>query len=306
MALFVHIENQNLLWNVITKTQQFSILYNESSPQEMENWFKNVIEHFYNKNSHIQLTNNDLNLLNRDVVGFMVHSLASNYEMKMNQKQMASSQIQPSQLQNTMKPVTQYSRMAQQQPYPPQQQPYPPQQQQSSHLYVENKQEIYNRQFNERQKEYESMNMKPKPPDVNFGDNVKDEAITNMDELIKIHQKQREEEIRKYEPNSTQNIPGSQTSIIKVSNNENIRLLPDVVIDEGSQKIKKTVSWSENGEKQDKLVEDIDLLKSQVLELFKQNSNLQNDISKILFLMTNSDTNTNTINSKENKVDNHI
>ena len=298
MALFVHIENQKLLWNVITKTQQFSILYNESSPQEMENWFKNVIEHFYNKNSHIQLTSNDLNLLNRDVVSFMVHSLNSNYELKMKKKQMASSQIQPSQLQNTMQPVTQYSRMAQSS--------YPSQQQQPSHPYVENKQDIYNRQFNERQKEYESMNMKPKPPDVNFGDNVKDEAITNMDELIKIHQRQREEEIRKYEPNPAQNIPGSQTSFIKVSNNENVRLLPDVVIDESSQKIKKTVSWSENGEKQDKLLEDIHLLKSQVLELFKQNSNLQNDMSKLLFLMTNNHTNTTTINSEEIKVDNHI
>ena len=47
MALFVHPENQKILWNIINGNP-FIIRYFESQPQQAkEMWFKQSIEDFY-------------------------------------------------------------------------------------------------------------------------------------------------------------------------------------------------------------------------------------------------------------------
>jgi hypothetical protein len=66
--------------------------------------------------------------------------------------------------------------------------------------YVENKEEIYQRQFMERQQQYDSLLSKPAPPKPDFGDNIKDEAISNMEELMETQKKMREEEIKSILP----------------------------------------------------------------------------------------------------------
>jgi hypothetical protein len=57
----------------------------------------------------------------------------------------------------------------------------------------------YTEQFNDRQKEYELMNAKPPPPQIDqINEKIADEAITNMEELIRQQLKQREQELKMF------------------------------------------------------------------------------------------------------------
>ena len=59
----------------------------------------------------------------------------------------------------------------------------------------------YTEQFNDRQKEYERMNAKPPPPQIDqINEKIADEAITNMEELIKQQLNQREQELKMFGP----------------------------------------------------------------------------------------------------------
>jgi hypothetical protein len=57
----------------------------------------------------------------------------------------------------------------------------------------------YTEQFNDRQKEYELMNAKPHPPQIDqINEKIADEAITNMEELIRQQLNQREQELKMF------------------------------------------------------------------------------------------------------------
>lgn len=150
MSLFIHHENQEMLWNMINKTGLFIQVFGSDSPQSQD-WFRNIIQDIYNQVQSKMLTLVDLKVLNKNVISAMIQSL----KLK-------------------VPPVTYMN------------QPY----------IVESKEEKSTRQFQERQNDYEKMLIKPVPKQVDFGDSVKDEAISNMDELIKEHMKQREEELQ--------------------------------------------------------------------------------------------------------------
>jgi uncharacterized coiled-coil DUF342 family protein len=146
---------------------------------------------------------------------------------------------------------------------------------------------MYNRQFNERQKDYETMVTKPVPPVVDFSENIKDEAISNMDELIKLHREQREAELKQFSP-----LPITDTTKPeKIITKENITIIPDAVISDinADMKMKKNVSWSENIEKRNdnsNFREEIDELKTQVLTLTNKFSTLQEEIQQFMLKLT--------------------
>jgi hypothetical protein len=50
--LFIHPENQEILWNIISKTQL-------SNNTNREHWFRNCIQHFYDKIQNENLVIND-------------------------------------------------------------------------------------------------------------------------------------------------------------------------------------------------------------------------------------------------------
>jgi hypothetical protein len=60
------------------------------------------------------------------------------------------------------------------------------------------KQERFNNAFGERQKQYESLFAKPIVPEINFSEKLDDGPINNMEELVQLHLKDRENEIQKY------------------------------------------------------------------------------------------------------------
>ena len=229
MSFFIHNENQKMLWNIISKTPVFCTFFVKGSPFPPEKWFKNIIEMFYRENSTRVLSVSELNVLNKQVITYMIQNLKQLLSPLPPSPTIDRDQYRGSLLERSSLPFT-----------------------------VENKQESYNRHFEERQKEYELMNMKPSPPKTDIGAAIKDEVITNIDEMVRLHMQQRDEELRNY------SLP--QPLTITKDANENIHI--DVQEIDEEPKNKKTVSWSEERE-------DFAWLKSKVLELSNKIQELQ-------------------------------
>ena len=142
--------------------------------------------------------------------------------------------------------------------------------------FIESKEEKYNREFKEREQQYHSLLEKPKPPTVNFGDTIKDEVISNMDEVMKAHIKQRDEELRSLVPNKGLIIDGQNSVDIHTT---------VLTIEPNEEKAKKSVSWAENIEAGSPLNQEVLELKSQVLELKTKFEKFEQDIQKIFQLL---------------------
>jgi len=266
MALFIHNKNQELLWNVINKTQIFQLVFSYSKNNEPELWFRAHIQQYYQKIQNKILSVEDLNSCNHEMVAIMMNNLKSFSENNGNA-------------------------VLQQNHQPPQQMV-----QQLPHT-VENKQELYSRQFNERQKEYELMNTKPTPPVPDINNNIKDEAISNMDELIKLHMQQREAEMKQFAPQPITQTPlensfKTNNNIKITSTNENITLMPDGVLND-ADKPRKNVSWSDNNESEkiyQELHNEMDDLKTQVLNIANSFHSFQEEMRIFMNNFSNKDT----------------
>jgi hypothetical protein len=64
----------------------------------------------------------------------------------------------------------------------------------------ENKQDAYNNEFQHRQQEYKQMVERKTPEGIDFREKTADTAISNMDELIRLHTQQRANELNQYSP----------------------------------------------------------------------------------------------------------
>lgn len=172
MSLFINNENQNLLWNIINKTDVFKHVFYSGSPNNPNIWFRNIIQKFYSEYPFIQ--KNDLNDLNKKVISFMIGIL--------NQQGIESQGSHPQLLiqENPMQ-----------------------------------KSDVFNRQFMERQKEYETLLSKPTPPKPEFIDNIKDEAISNMDELLLKQKLIRDQDITALLPPQNKNVVISENNEIE-------------------------------------------------------------------------------------------
>ena len=216
---YVHPENQKLLWNTIQKTPIFNNLGSRQTQ-----WFKSVIQHFYEEypNAKLIKTQQELQDINRATISFMVNSLKEQFVQP---KQMQSPIHEPN---NTSLPSTSGSN---------------------------ERVSYYNDQFNNRQKEYESMNSKPLPPSNTIvSEKISDEAITNMDELIRQQIEQRELELKMYDKSQMPNKINNEIPVYSGNNEQT------------NDKSKKSVSWkSENIETIEK--NEFEELKKMVFDL---------------------------------------
>jgi hypothetical protein len=265
MALFVHNKNQELLWSVINKTPIFQQVFANSTRNEPELWFRAHIQNFYQKIQYTNIGSQDLPEYNRDLISIMMNNLS----------EFSKEQYVPTKPNMSNPPMSSPTYQSSQLPYT-----------------VENKQDAYNRQFDERKREYDMMTSKPDLPKVDFGGNIKDSAISNMDELIKQHMQQRDAELQKYAPPPMENMiqPGSQ---IKIDKSENISLVPDVIMsttenEPADNKSGKKVSWAEkleeynnNNTKLDDCLKEITDLKQQVLDMTNHFSQFQQEIREL-------------------------
>uniref|UniRef100_A0A6C0DQQ4 Uncharacterized protein n=1 Tax=viral metagenome TaxID=1070528 RepID=A0A6C0DQQ4_9ZZZZ len=275
MSLFIHKENQELLWNIINKTPQFVAAFKNSHPSVATNWFRSIIQSYYYDNNiqSIQnITSTILNTLNRNVLSYMISTLTPQHPIS-NRGSTGFSQQPAQQFSQTITTVatqkqeptqnnisfmeTNYSRM-------------------------QSKEDNYSNQFEMRQKEYETMFAKPKPPiEPKLSDNIKDDVITNMEELIERHRKQREDEIKIVQSpiyptqGQVQAQAQGQVQNDKVVIKEITNLAPEHFIEVKSN---KSVSWKD--ESYSNLEQELVLLKKQMAEIIVKNKEFEEKFDK--------------------------
>ena len=160
MSLLVHPENQQLIWD-ITNNNQFVVQFFQTNTHiKKEQWFRAVMEHFYNTYKGRQIDKTELNQLNKEVLTYMIQSLQN----------MAPRKPEPEPKPEPALPA--YTNI-----------PTPP-------IPENNREELYRQQFMQKQQEYKSLLDKSKPAALDFREKDKDVAISNMEELI---QKQMQE-----------------------------------------------------------------------------------------------------------------
>ena len=170
MSLIIIKQNQDLLWNVIHKNNEFNNYFNNIQDVNYKyTWFKNIISTFYNKYSQYQLDNNSLKQINREIITYMLNDIKNNNQVNSNN--------------NSVLPSNQIST--------------PP-------IVSSNRQEIYSQQFEQRQKEYEKMNKREIPKEVSFKEDIEEQPISNINELIKQQQEQRNIELYNHPIPSTE------------------------------------------------------------------------------------------------------
>jgi hypothetical protein len=242
MSLFIHSENQTLLWNIISNMEITNTVFVQGSPQKSI-WFKNIIEEFYIKIYGKQLTISELRELNRQVITYMTNNLRE--IQKKVTRQPALAEIPKKNV--FYEPQTEYSRNS-----------------------AGGNSEVYNDLFSKRQKDYEAMIVKPVPPKVEFSENLKDEPISNMEELLKAQQQQREYDLQ-LQVTSTTYTGHPKVMISK----EDISVAIDGIIENDP---KKKVTWSDEHEVKNEIKNDITLLKSQIEILSEKLDNFRNDL----------------------------
>jgi len=177
MSLFIHAENQKLLWETINKSPLLQHPKFNTNPNQKSEWFREIVKQVYYSIPAYEirnLTRDELQQYNRSAIKTMLASLnrgggiggppaPTNYPN--------NPVGQPARPVSILKePVTEFSR----------------------NMVKKNE---FQEQFSNRQKEYETMFQKPLPKEINFSEDMDDGVITNMEELIQKQKRQREMEI---------------------------------------------------------------------------------------------------------------
>jgi len=244
MSLFIYAENQKLLWNIIKNNETINFFFISNPHINRENWFRSIVQHYYEENKHKPLTPNELLLLNKEVLAYMSKNVKDNLNQRVQVSvPTPSPQLKPDEF---LKPYS----------------------------VTESRVDKIGNKYSEKQNEYQSLFDKKVPENIDFREKEEDKPISNMDELIQQHMRERESELLKYSPLPV--IP--QTNKLVIDNqHENINIHIETIED---TKIKKSVTWSDNTilEKLDTQRKEIDTLKSQVLELLEKMNHLENKI----------------------------
>ena len=200
MALYVHPENQTLLWETINKSpliqQAFQNKYNEKSE-----WFRGIVKQVY---SSIpvgkSLTRDELQQYNRNTITTLLSSVTplsggiGTHTIRPTASTVAAPTTIPQWAQASSATQNTPVRQAGGVPPPPVSILKEPMTEFSRNMGMGKKNE-FQEQFSNRQKEYETMFQKPLPKEINFSETMEDGVITNMEELIQKEKRQREMEI---------------------------------------------------------------------------------------------------------------
>jgi len=181
--MFIHEENQKILWELINEVPLFS----KQPLEEREHQFQKAIEKIYHENPEKVNDKKQLTNLNKTTILLLLTQMFS-FEN------------------NTNMIVSNTNRNS-----PPYQSYDSTQKEQPSNFIIENQQKEYyqkpiveqptekkiaeqyqNNIFEQRQKEYDAMMNKPPLPDVEFTEKTKDGPIQNIEELIEQQKKERE------------------------------------------------------------------------------------------------------------------
>lgn len=209
---FISNNNQSLLWKVINNTPQTINYFAGAVPGEKEKWFQYIIGQVYNQFRGQNLSLKDLN---KRAIDAMLQSIHVPYQS------ITQSPAAPSQS-ITQSPSVPYQ-SAPSAPMP----------------IVRTKEQTLNDQFSRRQAEYDLMTKK-ETPTPNFTENVKDEAILDLNSAVEAYKRNRNEDVDVVIPP-----PSSQSSLqalkLDLTNSQPISLSVEELP-------KKVVQWGDNTE----------------------------------------------------------
>ena len=283
---FVSSNNQSLLWKVINNTPQTINYFADAPHGEKEKWFQYIIGQIYNQYRGQNLSLKDMN---KRAIDAMLQTLAPSVPYQSAPFQSVPSQTK-SPYQSTPStpyqstPSTPYQSTPSQTKSPYQSTPSVPYQStplQSAPLQsatkspsapmpvVRTKEQTLNDQFSRRQAEYDLMTKK-ETPTPHFTENVKDEAILDLNSAVEAYRRNRNEDVDVMlpKPNDTSN----NVQKLDLSNTQPISLTVDELP-------KKAVQWGNNTEhifdNSDSIVEnkieniekDIQDIKSKLVEI---------------------------------------
>ena len=217
---FISNNNQSLLWKVINNTPQTINYFNNAPAGEKEKWFQATIGQVYNQ--HIG-QNISLRDMNKRAIDFMLRTLSNAlYKPPGDKPRGEYTQSGESNKQYDYthgdKPRGEYT----------QQQPV-----------------SMTDQFNRRQAEYDSM-IKKEVPTPHFTENVKDEAILDLNSVVEAYKRNRNEDVDIIIPSSNLVTPNlvtpnlvTQKTLLNLNDTKPISLTIEELP-------KKVVQWGEN------------------------------------------------------------
>lgn len=167
MSLYIHQENQKLLWDSIHQYPLFQE-FNNQDPQVKEQWFRSVIEKFYDNNRFKILSIKEVQQLNRETILYMIEALKQNAQRTPN-------------VTHSPTTTTSYSNL-----------PFETKDA-SRDAIMERKQNEIQSNFTLRQQEYSSMLQNGPSFEIDFSEKPQDDGpIENMENLMQNVMKQRE------------------------------------------------------------------------------------------------------------------
>uniref|UniRef100_A0A6C0I4K6 Uncharacterized protein n=1 Tax=viral metagenome TaxID=1070528 RepID=A0A6C0I4K6_9ZZZZ len=248
MNLYVHQENQQMLWDVMNKVHLIQSFFQSYPPDQKEKWFKSVIQMFYEKYSGKNITYVELQQINQETISYILNTIQE--------------KLQPA------RPIVAPTPSFAFQP------PAPPS------LAVptrdNDKEALLNKQFELRQKDYSSALDRPTPEAPSFLEKEEDTAISNMDELIEIQRRLREQDYQKYAPPPPIKIVEEGAERITMSR------VPDeqMVYENTTPTTKKNVTW-EPEVRGSHVGDELNSLKAMISDLSSVISVLTRDVSYI-------------------------
>lgn len=178
MVYFIAKENQDLLWNVAHRNSLISVFLQQMNQDDKYTWFRNIIGIFYDKYGANDLSMQQLQHVNKEIIIYMIQSIQ---QRKMDVHQ------------------NQQSKYIQTPPVP-----------------TNTRQEEYTNEFELRQKEYQQMLDKKTPNEIDFKEDLeKDEPIRDMKALMQKHIQERENEISWQRENQVLTIDNSSNITIE-------------------------------------------------------------------------------------------
>ena len=238
MSLYVVPENQELLWNVISKNVYIQEFFAPYNPEKKHEWFKTIIRSMYDKYKAQKLSVTELNAINKETISYMIQ----NVRTQVNQQQVAKTT--PSSYQPTN------SHMISTPPVIP-----------------DTRQDIYAKEFEQRQQEYANLNKKHIPADVDFTEKAEDGVLQNMDELVKQQMEQRAYEMSM--------VPSPAPPKLQIDASSNIEISIEEVDNKPN---KKGVTWKNDTEPSDTVVEK---MSQQISDLHKIVETIQQNMKEL-------------------------
>tara|TARA_Y100000992_G_scaffold128047_1_gene84190 strand:+ start:5080 stop:5652 length:573 start_codon:yes stop_codon:yes gene_type:complete len=159
MTLFITNRNQELLWKIINKNEY---IYNLDENFKI-NWFRQVVEYYYDKYSNKKLKNTDIKSINEEFIIHIKKDLIFMKEYNEKEKKEREKEI--------MNKDKFFDKISDK---------------------LEPKSSSFNDDYTQRQEEYNELLKKPLPKEVNFSEKNEEETIKDMDGLLLKQQEIRE------------------------------------------------------------------------------------------------------------------